>query len=62
MSDEVLDLDALAGHPDQMENRNAVSQASHDAVDGGKLPNAVGRGEDRRAAYPGVAVGSIGGI
>ena len=62
MCDEILNLDALAGHPDQMENGEAVGQASHDAVDRGKLSNAVGRGEDRRAADAGIAVSRIGGI
>ena len=60
VGDEILDLDAFAGHPDQMENREAVGEAAHDTVDRGKFANAVGGREHRRAANACVAIGRVG--
>ena len=62
VGDEILNLDALAGHADKVKNRKAMGQASHDPVDGGKLADAVGRGEQRRATDARVAIRAIRGI
>jgi hypothetical protein len=39
-----------------------VGETPHDTVDCGKLPDAIGGGENRRAADSSVAIGRIGGV